>query len=1138
MKNIFFIILALFMAFPATRALAGPDQFMGDSAIYSGDALALRPNVLLLIDNSNVTTNAASGAKYDPTVDYCATYGACNYSRYSIYKAGQQGEFSTTSEVDNTTSALEHQLCSNNGSIVTTTLTSSGTYVGSGTTDHPNLKRGTGANKDNLVCDTAPKGATYALGNFLNYTQSSPLTTGDTQQKIVYDAIETVVGGARYAVDFGAMVYGHNNKGGEVVYQIGDLSSDTDFNAFLGTLPGGTPGQAVLSSATARPQAESLLDAGYYFWGLGLPISGQAAMTSPIIYSCGHNHVIIITNGLSNKDDDPKLGTIVGDYDNDGADAAAYGLGTHYLDDVAKYIYENPTSPGDRIETSTILAFQADDPLVSRAADSAHGRGNYYIVNNANELAKALMEEISNIVLETDTSFVAPVVPVSPENRTFSGSRVFMGFFKPITQSYWHGNLKKFGLSSQSALTDKNANLATYTDLDGNGRDDIDNAVLPPGTMNGSFRDTSISFWTPGTTADAGEVESGGAGKVLLDRNLTSSPRTICSNIVSNALTASGNAFTTANTALTSTLLGVDSSERDKLINFIHGVDTYDENGNLNTTEKRSWIFGDILHSRPLIVNYKTYTFNTANESDCNVNGSYIFVGGDDGMLHAVKDCDGSEAWAFIPQDMLGNLNYMTGTAHTYFVDSTPSVYIYDKTNPGNITPSDGDKIILVFGERRGGGKDSAPTSGTYYAMDVTDPTTPVLLWKVDSQTTGFEELAETWSEPKIVKMMIGGIEKIVAFVGAGYDNIHEDTRYGNTQSFTNAASVNISDIGNGDTVSGGSTAATALTDPKGRGIYAIEIATLVSGVPNFTNSGTKIWGYTYTDNSDLKYSIPSEITALDADNNGYADRLYVGDTGGQIWRFDVGASSTTSWGATRIFNLSAGQGRKFFYKPSVVMEPGYAMLFIGSGDREHPLNRDTNQVDRFYALKDKGQVTSDNLDESSLTDVTGDELQTTTSTSTISSILSSLSSSYGWFIRLPNSGEKVLAAPTVFNKVAYFTTYAPNTNITDPCNPANLGVSRLYAVDYKTGEAVLNYDTTNDSPATPITNPRATSTSGQVLQTSDRSKTIGSGIPSGIVMLISPGGDIKALIGVGGVIAGENPKKGGSIKPLYWRQK
>jgi type IV pilus assembly protein PilY1 len=105
---------------------------------------------------------------------------------------------------------------------------------------------------------------------------------------------------------------------------------------------------------------------------------------------------------------------------------------------------------------------------------------------------------------------------------------------------------------------------------------------------------------------------------------------------------------------------------------------------------------------------------------------------------------------------------------------------------------------------------------------------------------------------------------------------------------------------------------------------------------------------------------------------------------------------------------------------------------------------------------------------------------------------------------------------------VAYFTTYQPSSvAVPDPCEP-DLGTARLYAVDYKTGEAVLNYDTSNDSIST--TNKRAISTPGQVLVRSDRLKTLGSGIPSGIVLIINPNGGLKALIGVGGASWG-NPK-------------
>jgi len=540
-----------------------------------------------------------------------------------------------------------------------------------------------------------------------------------------------------------------------------------------------------------------------------------------------------------------------------------------------------------------------------------------------------------------------------------------------------------------------------------------------------------------------------------------------------------------------------------------------------------------------------------------------IFVGSNDGMLHAFTDCDGEEAWSFIPPDMLGSLKHMTGETHTYFVDSSPTVYVYDKNNDGTINTGDGDKVILIFGERRGGGADSSPTKGSYYALDVSNPAAPVFLWSVSNSTvwkdttatttTDYGELAESWSEPKIVKMNIGGVTKIVAFVGAGYDNINEDGRYGATQTFPGTSTVTLADNGDGAVTSSGTNSP---ANPKGRGIYAIEIATLNSaGVPSVSNSGNKIWGCTFggsttsTTNPGMLFSFPGEISALDMDSNGYVDRLYAGDTGGNIWRFKVGNSDISQWEAAKIFSANPGSGgssdngRKFFYKPSIVMELGTSgpvpTLFFGTGDREHPLNRGV--VDRFYAVKDKGQSSAKT--ESDLLDVTTDQLQTTTIASgngSVTDILSTLkaSSNYGWYIRLDeNAGEKVLAAPTVFNKVAYFTTYAPYILTSpDPCKPGNQGTSRIYAVDYLTGEAVLNYNKTNDSLST--TNKRATSVSGQVLVRSDRVMTLGSGIPSGIVMIINPSGETKMLIGVGGVIPSATPKKGGSIIPLYWRQK
>src|SRR3972149_6029513 len=142
--------------------------------------------------------------------------------------------------------------------------------------------------------------------------------------------------------------------------------------------------------------------------------------------------------------------------------------------------------------------------------------------------------------------------------------------------------------------------------------------------------------------------------------------------------------------------------------------------------------------------------------------------------------------------------------------------------------------------------------------------------------------------------------------------------------------------------------------------------------------------------------------------------------------------------------------------------------MFFGTGDREHPLNQAV--MDRLYGTKDKSELaiivvedSADNLHE--LVDVTTDDLQGANTTSNqITTILSDLNTKYGWYIRLnQNSGEKVLAPALVFNEV-YYSTYAPPLPSADPCSPASQTTARLYIVSNKTGEAVHNLNTSNDS--------------------------------------------------------------------------
>ena len=94
-----------------------------------------------------------------------------------------------------------------------------------------------------------------------------------------------------------------------------------------------------------------------------------------------------------------------------------------------------------------------------------------------------------------------------------------------------------------------------------------------------------------------------------------------------------------------------------------------------------------------------------------------------------------------------------------------------------------------------------------------------------------------------------------------------------------------------------------------------------------------------------------------------------------------------------------------------------------------------------------------------------------------------------------------------------------------------------MYAVDYLTGEAVFNFDTTNDSGYSTETNTRALGNEGEVLKRSDRFDAIGSGIPSGAVIIINEDGE-SALIGVGGGLEIPEVQTGRTAIRLYWIEK
>jgi type IV pilus assembly protein PilY1 len=250
------------------------------------------------------------------------------------------------------------------------------------------------------------------------------------------------------------------------------------------------------------------------------------------------------------------------------------------------------------------------------------------------------------------------------------------------------------------------------------------------------------------------------------------------------------------------------------------------------------------------------------------------------------------------------------------------------------------------------------------------------------------------------------------------------------------------------------------LADTMGRGIFIVDAVT-----------GTMLWqagpggsGTTCTGNpcalAGMNYAIPGDVTLVDRDFDGYIDRLYAADTGGNIWRVDLqptGSGDLSTWQATQIAALG-GTGttkRKFFFPPDVVLTKNYDVLLNITGDREHPLltQKATSIVNRFYMIKDtnvggNASTWTPVLDDTSSTaDAEPTALFHVTDTVPYNSTLS------GFYRTLSGSGEKGVNAPTTVGGIVYFGTNQPIVPSTTSCQ-ANLGSARSYGINFLTGSA------------------------------------------------------------------------------------
>jgi Tfp pilus tip-associated adhesin PilY1 len=912
------------------------------------------------------------------------------------------------------------------------------------------------------------------------------------------------------------------------------------------------------------PLAEGMATIGGY---LDSPSSGSVDSTN----YCQKNFVIVVSPGMSSEDTGNSNQSIPDplkdDHDQDGNDGygnAGRGQGTltvdgstytivtnyngsTYMDDVAQYFYtndmriSNDTTGGfQNISTYTVgfMATTESRLLLINTSNNGNGHPNltistdpeygkyHFEAESADGLSQAVLDAVNSIISRTN-SFTAPVVPVT---RTTSGNRIYMAFFKPLEDNFWEGNLTKFGLSSANEIIGSDGNPATWP--------------------NGAMRADAKPYWSTIDWADTSK-----------SNGIHNNSRKIYTYLGSvDALTDLANQFHIDNNNLTAMMLGNPSdvtvnditvTGRNKVINYIRGADVLDEDSDGHSDDNRSIITGDVLHGEPMVFTYRYADLSTK---------TLVFFGANDGMLHAVFDADGREAWAFIPPDQLNRLKYiLEGTTHQDFVDSSPKVYFHDVNADGFLDETDGDQVILVCGQRKGG-------SG-YFALDITNPVVPKYLWRIGSSNdaqTGTVELTNiiryaggTIQDGDTLALLSDGnsFDDAAVAVGNEFGDVFvtfaDRTRYFEVGDLIGNLTMAMYDDYLNNHILGpfvlGEIASMTTTEPD---VVIPELGQSWSepqfGVVKTTDeeddTGIAVFfiggGYS-ADNSagkavlaidvftgavvkkfttGMNYSVASNVKVVDADHNGFTDKIYVGDLGGQMWRFgrftdadDEPLSfpdsdeNINNWTAQILFTApsytidSTTYTRKFFYPPSVTLEKGYDLIFMGTGDREDPCDP-TSAEDRIYSIKDSHGTSS--FTETDLVDVTDPADAAPNLNQTDGDVDENNSYDRGWFIRLVDNsgvsemakGEKVLSQGVVFYKTFYVTTFTPND---DPCVPG--GIAKLYAVDYLTGAAVIKFTDTDDDGNNDLT----------------RSVVLGGGIPSKPVTVITATGP-KLLISLG----------------------
>ena len=739
-------------------------------------------------------------------------------------------------------------------------------------------------------------------------------------------------------------------------------------------------------------------------------VLGNPVYQSPIKHECQANHVVILTDGQPFQEQNADHDALINRVSNltlGGANCATtpFVTGGQCGEELVDYMVKTDFSdlPGMQNITTHTVGFNVISDWIRSIAEL--GGGGHYTAESTEDLVEALTN-ILTVVADVSTTFVAPATTVDQYSRISHREDVYFALFKPGATAAWQGNLKSYRLRGDPVVGLYGVNGLA-----------VDEAA-------GTFRPTAKSYWS--TETDGADTVLGGAASRLdpNSRNIVTYIDGSIENLISSA-----NEISINNNAIDGIALGSGSNNnRSLLIDWLTGYDVKDEDGDGSVSDARNHI-GDPLHSTPVLVTYDDSASSTKGDS-------VVFMGTNEGFLHAFNIGDGSESFAYMPYELLPNVSILyqnqsivrSGDVKPYGMDGDLTLWTNDANSNGLI--EEGDSAYIVAGMRRGG--------KNYYALDVSERDNPKFKWKIMGGAGEFAELGQTWSKPIAGKIELDDELTDVLIFAGGYDPAQDNKL-----------------IRSNDTI--------------GRAIYIVDVesgALIWSGGPDGSLSTTVF--------SDMNYSIPSDLKVVEDGEKDLISQIYVGDMGGQIWRFDINnglsGSDLVSGGVIADFGADDSEtgNRRFYHSPdlSLSVAGGERILNvgIGSGYRAHPL--DTVIEDKFflfqypyinhesseYGFKDTNTNVIEPVTLSDLFDTTNNEIQQG-SEQEMEDARDELAKKQGWFISMEAGGEKILGSATTLDFVVRFVSYVPQTTSVG-CS-ANIGSSYYYSVNLLDGTPV-----------------------------------------------------------------------------------